>query len=126
METREQTRPGRIPLSINKRKAVSVSPHSLVKTSYLEAGQTIPLVVEPAAPDIYLINWSRANQPFIGGELTKHGAILFRNFGLDSIARFEQFATTICPELFDEYGDLPREGVSGKVYGSTPYPSDKP
>jgi alpha-ketoglutarate-dependent taurine dioxygenase len=27
--------------------------------------------------------------------------------------------------LFGEYGDLPREGVSGKVYGSTPYPPDK-
>jgi hypothetical protein len=27
--------------------------------------------------------------------------------------------------LFGEYGDLPREEVSGKVYGATPYPSDQ-
>jgi alpha-ketoglutarate-dependent taurine dioxygenase len=126
METQEQSRPGGVRISINKRRAVSVSPHSLIKTSYLEPGQTMPLVVEPAAADINLVNWSRNNQQFIADELAKHGAILFRNFGLDSIARFEEFAMTICPELFDEYGDLPREGVSGKVYGSTPYPSNQP
>src|SRR5262249_30710512 len=36
------------------------------------------------------------------------------------------FASTLCPELFGEYGDLPREAMGGKVYGSTPYPSDQP
>src|SRR5215510_13746971 len=114
METQKQSRPGGVPLSINKRKALSVSPNSLIKTSYLEPGQTMPLVVEPAAAEINLINWSRNNQKFITDELAKHGAILFRNFGLDSTARFEEFAMTTCPELFDEYGDLPREGVGGK------------
>jgi len=27
--------------------------------------------------------------------------------------------------LFGEYGDLPRAGIGGKVYGSTPYPQDQ-
>jgi hypothetical protein len=31
----------------------------------------------------------------------------------------------ICPETFDEYGDLPREPMGGKVYSSTPYPADE-
>jgi alpha-ketoglutarate-dependent taurine dioxygenase len=31
----------------------------------------------------------------------------------------------MCPDLFSEYGDLPREGMSDKVYASTPYPADK-
>jgi alpha-ketoglutarate-dependent taurine dioxygenase len=34
-------------------------------------------------------------------------------------------ATRLCPDLFGEYGDLPREGSSEKVYHSTPYPADK-
>jgi len=85
----------------------------------------LPLLVEPAAADLNLANWSRKNQDFIARELAGHGAILFRGFDLKSVGQFEEFATTICPHLFDEYGDLPREGVSGKVYGSTPYPSDQ-
>jgi alpha-ketoglutarate-dependent taurine dioxygenase len=44
---------------------------------------------------------------------------------VDSPRAFEQFAQAVCPQLFGEYGDLPREGVSEKVYGSTPYPSDE-
>src|SRR6185503_18963441 len=37
----------------------------------------------------------------------------------------EAVAQAACPDLFGEYGDLPREGVSGRVYGSTPYPADQ-
>ena len=38
---------------------------------------------------------------------------------------FERFAQALCPNLYGEYGDLPREEMGGKVYGSTPYPSDE-
>ena len=31
----------------------------------------------------------------------------------------------IYKEIYSEYGDLPREGVAGKIYTSTPYPEDK-
>src|SRR5262249_1404992 len=58
-------------------------------------------------------------------ELLKHGAILFRGFGADSVAVFERFCQTLCPNLFDQYGDLPRESVTGRIYGSTPYPHDE-
>jgi alpha-ketoglutarate-dependent taurine dioxygenase len=57
--------------------------------------------------------------------LHRHGALLFRDFETETVHKFEQFAQAICPDLFGEYGDLPREGVGGKVYGSTPYPADK-
>ncbi|MCM3903130.1 MAG: TauD/TfdA family dioxygenase [Pyrinomonadaceae bacterium] len=125
METQEQSRPKRISMARTERKAVSVSPQSLVKSSYVEPGQLLPLILEPVAADLNLANWSRKNQDFIGRELATHGAILFRGFELKSVGHFEEFATTICSQLFDEYGDLPREGVSGKVYGSTPYPADQ-
>ncbi len=44
---------------------------------------------------------------------------------MKSIRDFEKFAETICPNLFAEYGDLPRTDEGDKVYGSTPYPADK-
>jgi len=34
-------------------------------------------------------------------------------------------AAAIYNEIYAEYGDLPREGVAGKIYTSTPYPEDK-
>jgi alpha-ketoglutarate-dependent taurine dioxygenase len=58
--------------------------------------------------------------------LLKHGGILFRGFEIDDVTRFEKVALAICSELFNEYGDLPRDSVGGKVYTSTPYPAGQP
>jgi len=108
-----------------KPKLVTMSQEILVKTDYLQSGQTLPLVVRPNIDGAEPIAWAKSNYEFIERELLKHGAILFRGFVVDSASEFERFALAICPELFGEYGDLPREGFSGKVYGSTPYPADQ-
>ncbi|OKH20882.1 hypothetical protein NIES593_17290 [Hydrococcus rivularis NIES-593] len=106
-------------------KAISLSSGQLVNLDYLQPGQTFPLVIQPRVSEIDAIAWAKNNRELIETQLLKHGAILFRDFPLDSIPDFEQFAQAICPELFGEYGDLPRERIGGKVYGSTPYPPDK-
>ena len=106
-------------------KAVNLLPERLVKTNYLQPGQTLPLVIQPATDDIDLVVWAKTNQEFLQTELLKHGAILFRGFNVESVSEFESFAQAISPDLFGEYGDLPRTGEGGKVYGSTPYPPDK-
>jgi len=108
-----------------KPKVVEVERPSLIKTSYLAAGETLPLVVEPNIADVDPANWASNNREFIDAELRRHGAILFRNFQLHSVADFESFAQGIYPELFSNYGDLPREETSSRVYKSTPYPADK-
>ena len=105
-------------------KAISLLQEKLVVTDYLQPGQTFPLVIQPAARDVDLVAWAKTNWEFLEKELSKHGAILFRGFNVDSVSEFENFALAICPDLFGEYGDLPRAGESGKVYGSTPYPPD--
>lgn len=105
-------------------KAVSLSQEELIKTNYLQPGQTFPLVIQPATDDVDLIAWAKSNQQFIETELLKSGAILFRGFHVDSVSEFESVASA-CQDLFAEYGDLPRIGEGGKVYGSTPYPADK-
>jgi len=107
-----------------RRKAVDLNATSLVNASPLEPGQTLPLVIEPAIGQVDLAEWARANSALIERYLLKHGAILFRGFGLDSVTGFERVCSAICPELFAEYGDLPREGVSDRVYQSTPYPAN--
>jgi amino acid adenylation domain-containing protein len=106
-------------------KAVSLSVEQLIKTDYLEEGQKFPLVIQPNSGEVDLISWTENNREYLETELLKHGAILFRGFNVKSVSEFENFAQTICPNLFAEYGDLPRTDEGGKVYGSTPYPADK-
>lgn len=76
---------------------------------------------------VNLASWAEHNRDYVRGELDKHGAILFRNFAIDSPEKFENVARSIAidGELFDEYGDLPRDDPGSKVYHSTPYPADK-
>ncbi|MBD1924293.1 amino acid adenylation domain-containing protein [Microcoleus sp. FACHB-831] len=108
-----------------KPKVVAFPQEELIKSEYFQPDQKLPLVIKPNVADIDLIDWAKNNRQFIEQELLKHGAILFRGFNATAVADFENFAQAICSELFAEYGDLPREGVGGKVYGSTPYPADK-
>ncbi|MEP0858568.1 amino acid adenylation domain-containing protein [Trichocoleus sp. DQ-U1] len=108
-----------------KPKAVTLPKGELVKTEYLQAGETFPLVLKPAVNEVDIVDWAKNSQEFIQTKLLQHGGILFRGFNEPLVSVFEQFAQAICPQLFGEYGDLPREGVSGQVYGSTPYPADK-
>ncbi|BAT56844.1 amino acid adenylation domain protein (plasmid) [Nostoc sp. NIES-3756] len=106
-------------------KAVSLSVEELIKTDYLQAEQKFPLLIQPNSNEVDLISWTENNRDYLEAELSKHGAILFRDFHVKSVSEFENFAQTISLNLFAEYGDLPRTGEGGKVYGSTPYPADK-
>ncbi|HEU5380780.1 MAG TPA: TauD/TfdA family dioxygenase [Ktedonobacteraceae bacterium] len=108
-----------------KREEINLTTVSLTKSSYLQEGQTLPLILEPALEGVNLVNWAENNRELISKELAVHGTILFRNFGIDSPTKFEAFARTIGIELFEEYGDLPRDQPGAKVYHSTPYPHDK-
>ncbi|MBW4556602.1 MAG: amino acid adenylation domain-containing protein [Trichormus sp. ATA11-4-KO1] len=108
-----------------KPKAMKLPQGQLITTDYLQPGETLPLVIKPAVEQIDLIDWVKSHKELIESKLLSHGALLFRGFNIDSPSAFENLAQAICPQLFGEYGDLPREGIGGKVYGSTPYPSDQ-
>ena len=108
-----------------KPKVVTLPDGELIKTEFLQPGELFPLVIKPAASDVDLIDWAKNSRTLIETKLQQHGAILFRGFTEPLVSTFEQFALGICPQLFGEYGDLPREGMGGKVYGSTPYPADQ-
>jgi alpha-ketoglutarate-dependent taurine dioxygenase len=104
---------------------VSLPKGELVKTGFLDHEKQAPYLIEPAAEGVDLSGWAGGHLDLIEGKLLEYGAVLFRGFNLKSIPEFERVARAICPELFGEYGDLPRENVNGKVYTSTPYPPDQ-
>lgn len=110
-----------------KRAEINLDTFRLTESGYLRPGQLLPLVIQPTMNGVNLSQWAGNNREYLQEELLKHGAILFRNFSVDTPDKFEAFACAVARdgELFDEYGDLPRENPGAKVYGSTPYPSDK-
>jgi alpha-ketoglutarate-dependent taurine dioxygenase len=110
-----------------KPKTVSMSQERLVKLGYLNSERMLPLIAQPSVEEVDLVTWAGFNRGLIEEQLLKHGAILFRNFGVTSVTRFEQFTRTISPELM-QYGERssPRHKVSGSIYTSTDHPADQP
>jgi len=109
----------------SRREEIDLGGISLTAASYFQPGHLLPLVIQPTMEGVNLASWAGNNQDYVRTELAKHGGILFRNFNVDAPAKFEAFAKAISTELFDEYGDLPRDTPGAKVYHSTPYPADK-
>lgn len=107
-----------------KPKAVRLTSAGLVKTSYLEGGRTLPLVLEPDGVNVNLVSWAESHRDFIESELSKHGALLLRGFDIDSVERFEQFVAATSDGALP-YGERssPRSQVSGNIYTSTDYPA---
>ena len=117
--------PTRNSLGPIRRRAVNLANFNPVRETLLQDDQSLPLVIEPAADHVDFVDWAGNSQEYINQKLYLHGGILFRGFNLSSAADFERAAGALCHELYSEYGDLPREGVAGRVYTSTPYPEDK-
>ncbi len=125
MQQKEREESGWKKFKSIKPKPVSLPQKKLVKMDYLRPEETLPLVLRPAEADINLADWSRNNSEFIEPQLLKHGAILFRGFDVTAVSEFEEFALSICPQLYNENGEHPRKAISGNVYTPTFYPADK-
>lgn len=97
----------------------------LVEATPPSGEATIPMTVRPAVDGVDLAEWIATNHDEIAGYYDRHGAILFRGFALKGAADFERAASSVSPDLFAEYGDLPQEPAGERIYGSTPYPADK-
>jgi alpha-ketoglutarate-dependent taurine dioxygenase len=109
-----------------RRKALSLSTESLVKTSQLSDDELLPLVLEPRLQNVNLAGWAALNREWIETQLLRHGGILFRGFEVNEIEKFEEFARAISPELLD-YREraAPRVEVGRNIYTSTEYPADQ-
>jgi alpha-ketoglutarate-dependent taurine dioxygenase len=95
-----------------------------VSTGHLRSGSPLPLVIEPTAIGVDLIDWAGRNRAFLEEQLLHVGAILFRNFDLSSTEEFEELIETASGKLLDySYRSTPRTLVSGRIYTSTEYPS---
>ncbi len=108
-----------------RRRGVNLDPGSLVQTSYLPEHPRLPLVYSPTSAAVDLAGWADSHRQEVLAALQQHGAVYFTGFGIPSAEEFERVAGALVPDLFGEYGDLPRESASEKIFTSTPYPPDK-
>lgn len=109
-----------------RRQAINVSGDELVTKDLLNPGQSLPLVIRPSLGRIDAVRWAQENHDFIEASLLEHGALLFRDFSLDTVESFEQFIKAISGELL-EYRERssPRSEVSDRIYTSTDYPANQ-
>jgi alpha-ketoglutarate-dependent taurine dioxygenase len=104
---------------------ISLAEESLIEAAPLSAGGDLPLRISPATDYVDLAEWAQTRREWINRQLDRHGALLFRGFGIDTPSVFEGFAGAVAGTLFDENGEHPRETVSGKVYTPVFFPPDK-
>jgi alpha-ketoglutarate-dependent taurine dioxygenase len=109
-----------------KRRLVSVSAEELVALKPLNSDSTLPLMITPTFRGIDLAAWIEKNRPLVATHLLKHGAILFRDFEITTVAGFEGLIRTVSSELL-EYRERssPRSQVQGGIYTSTDHPPDQ-
>jgi alpha-ketoglutarate-dependent taurine dioxygenase len=113
------------------RRAVSLSDDDLVRAGRLpghqdQAADAPPLVLTPAGGRVDLPKWAEAHRDELTAHLHRHGAVLFRGFGVDTAAQFAAAAEAAAAELYGDYGDLPRDEAGENIFSSTPYPADLP
>jgi alpha-ketoglutarate-dependent taurine dioxygenase len=110
-----------------RRKSITLSSKQLVKIFLFSSKKSLPLVIEPIAPELDLIIWAKNNLDLIQNLLCKHGGILFRNFSINNLETFEQFIKSTSKQELLSYqdGSSPRTLLTNNIYTSTDYPSDQ-
>jgi alpha-ketoglutarate-dependent taurine dioxygenase len=104
--------------------AVSAGRQALVKTTHLQPGLGLPLVVQPNVDAVDLAAWAAGSREFIEERLARHGGLLFRGFGLRTQADFERAVASMSSRLMHYVeGATPRTQLGDNVYTSTEYPA---
>lgn len=113
-------------LKFAKRKAVHLSPESLVQITEFQPGTPLNTLVQPTVAGVNLSEWSLSQRSWIESQLLQHGGLLFRGFSVQGAPEFEQFLKAVSGELLEyTYRSTPRSQVEGNIYTSTEYPAEQ-
>ena len=111
--------------TLKNQSAQKINPEEDVKTFFFE-GQTFPLVITPVNSGYSLKNWFTENNEKFNKDLTKYGAILFRDFHINSVEKFQDLMSIFPTELLEyKFRSSPRFELGDNVYVSTTYPEDE-
>lgn len=109
-----------------KRKAGPPAATRISSTDLVEVDTSgLPMIIRPRQGGLELADWIGQNRGFLDENLLKTGAILFRGFGVDTLARFEGMVAVLCPNLMRySEGATPRKSLKDKLYTSTEFPAE--
>ena len=107
------------------RQSGSAATREPIEARPLREDSKFPLLVSLRDRELAPAIWAEANRDKVENWLREHGGILFRGFDLPTPADFEAFCQALCPQLYGQYGDLPKKEGGKNIYKSTPYPKDR-
>ena len=103
----------------------------MITERLLDPALNLPFLVElrpenGTKPDVsVLTSWYQQKEAFIEQTLLKHGAILFRGFGINTPGAFARFTRSVSRSLLDNKEEnVPRTKLTAGVYTSTEYPAE--
>lgn len=109
-----------------KRKPVTVSEEELIESKQLFSHSLLPLLIQPTIEGLDLVTWVGNEKQWLESQLLKQGGLLFRDFNIHPLERFQALIEAISGELLQyTYRSTPRHQVSGNIYTSTEYPADR-
>lgn len=113
--------------STARRRAVRIADDELIQRSFPVPGRTIPLMLEPAAGSLDLVDWAAAHAELLDALLLEHRALLFRGFEIAGAGGLRRFTEVTSGGEPLEYRDRssPRHAVADRVYTSTDYPAEE-
>jgi len=104
-------------------KAVPLEEKSLTEVKRVSDKHSFPIMVQSNLSGLNLEQWIANNKSFCDDSMKKHGAILFRNFNINSVEDFSEFVNTLGLQA-QKYTNRtsPRYSVAENVYTSTTQP----
>lgn len=104
-------------------KALPIQDNSLIEINRVSERLDFPILVQSNMSGLNLEQWINNNKIFCDESMKKHGAILFRNFNINSVEDFTQFVKSLGLQA-QKYTNRtsPRYSVAENVYTSTTQP----
>jgi alpha-ketoglutarate-dependent taurine dioxygenase len=106
-----------------------VHDHVIKELLNSKAGARLPLVIRPEQSGADLSQWVRQNFDQFEKDLTEHGGILLRGFGMDSADKFNSFMscfnTAPLPYMFRSSPRKVLDASIQNIFLSTSYPSNR-
>jgi alpha-ketoglutarate-dependent taurine dioxygenase len=117
--------PGPVPGAIC-RQALSLSPGDMVQEGHLAECGALPLLLKSKVKGLALATWAEGRQAQLAQQLRQHGAVLFRNFSVETVAEFARCVEVIAGGALEyRFRASPRSQVESNIYTSTDYPAEQ-
>lgn len=107
-------------------RTTALLPDTGVALGYVDGSSRLPFVISPESSGMDVFEWAKNNEDFIETELDRHGALLFRGFGVNTPEALTRFITaTFGTPLPEAESTTPRTRIEGNIYTSTDYPANQ-